>query len=203
MIVSYPRRITDSAIDKLSVDLGMHDKDQGDALLTKMVSRLVIHKGWMPTTMVSESRFFAAISLFNVWLLLLLSQQYNDIAILTLDSPVTYTSAISPFCLPPPGLADRYVGSEAAIIGWGDVQEGKVWTVSAPTCLVKLLPLFYFSSPVRLAPGGPGKPVLQQATVQIAANMKCRKIYPLLAYSMLCAGAPGRDTCQVLHFVFI
>lgn len=135
--------ITDSAIDKLSVDLGMHDKDQGDALLTKMVSRLVIHKGWMPTTM------------------------YNDIAILTLDSPVTYTPAISPFCLPPPGLADRYVGSEAAIIGWGDVQEG-----------------------------GPGKPVLQQATVQIAANMKCRKIYPLLAYSMLCAGAPGRDTCQ-------
>uniref|UniRef100_A0A0P5RQH8 Transmembrane protease serine 11D n=1 Tax=Daphnia magna TaxID=35525 RepID=A0A0P5RQH8_9CRUS len=142
--------ITDSAIDKLSVDLGMHDKDQGDALLTKMVSRLVIHKGWMPTTM------------------------YNDIAILTLDSPVTYTPAISPFCLPPPGLADRYVGSEAAIIGWGDVQEG-----------------------------GPGKPVLQQATVQIAANMKCRKIYPLLAYSMLCAGAPGRDTCQVLHFVLI
>uniref|UniRef100_A0A0N7ZK69 Putative Transmembrane protease serine 11D n=1 Tax=Daphnia magna TaxID=35525 RepID=A0A0N7ZK69_9CRUS len=58
--------ITDSAIDKLSVDLGMHDKDQGDALLTKMVSRLVIHKGWMPTTMVSESRFFAAISVFNV-----------------------------------------------------------------------------------------------------------------------------------------
>lgn len=66
MIVSYSRRITDSAIDKLSVDLGMHDKDQGDALLTKMVSRLVIHKGWMPTTMVSESRFFAAISVFNV-----------------------------------------------------------------------------------------------------------------------------------------
>ncbi|XP_057376100.2 chymotrypsin-like protease CTRL-1 [Daphnia carinata] len=135
--------IRDSAIGKLSVHLGMHDKDQNDAQLTKMVSRLVIHKGWNPISL------------------------YNDIAMITLDSPVTYTSTISPFCLPAPGLADRYVGSEAAIIGWGDVQQG-----------------------------GPATSVLQQATVQITSNLKCRKAYPLLAYSMLCAAAPGRDTCQ-------
>jgi hypothetical protein len=46
---------------------------------------------------------------------------------LTIEPPIVYSKAISPFCLLPPfnNAADQFVGKDAAIIGWGDLQSGK------------------------------------------------------------------------------
>ena len=37
-------------------------------------------------------------------------EQFNDIAILTLELPVKFTQTISPVCLPPQGTTDLYDG---------------------------------------------------------------------------------------------
>ena len=50
--------------------------------------------------------------------------QYNDVAILTLDSPVTFSSAIAPVCLPPMGSTDQFVSKESTVVGWGALREG-------------------------------------------------------------------------------
>lgn len=49
--------------------------------------------------------------------------QYNDIAILTLDQPVTFSKAIRPVCLPAGSRA--YAGQMATVIGWGSLRESK------------------------------------------------------------------------------
>lgn len=49
--------------------------------------------------------------------------QYNDVALLTMDSPVTFTKSIRPICLPTGNAA--YVGQSATVIGWGSLREGK------------------------------------------------------------------------------
>ncbi|XP_045445381.1 proclotting enzyme-like [Melitaea cinxia] len=46
---------------------------------------------------------------------------YNDVAILTLDQPVTFTKNIRPICLPSGGRA--YSGQIATVIGWGSLRE--------------------------------------------------------------------------------
>jgi hypothetical protein len=45
--------------------------------------------------------------------------------------------------------------------------------------------------------GGSSPSVLQQATVKVTTNAQCKTSYSTLATSMLCAAAPGKDTCQV------
>lgn len=50
--------------------------------------------------------------------------QYNDIAILTLDSPVTYSQTIRSVCLPQ-GTQARFEGVTATVIGWGSLRESK------------------------------------------------------------------------------
>jgi hypothetical protein len=52
--------------------------------------------------------------------------QYNDIAILTLASPVTFGPTMSPVCLPSAGSTTTYEGKEAAVIGWGALKEGRL-----------------------------------------------------------------------------
>lgn len=49
--------------------------------------------------------------------------QYNDIAILTLDSPVQFSQQIRPVCLP--GASSDYTGRTATVIGWGSLRESK------------------------------------------------------------------------------
>ncbi|CAH1393694.1 unnamed protein product [Nezara viridula] len=46
---------------------------------------------------------------------------YNDIAILTLDSPVTFSQNIRAICLPSGG--SLYAGQTATVIGWGSLRE--------------------------------------------------------------------------------
>lgn len=91
----------------------------------------------------------------------------NDIAILTLHSRVTYSKDVSPICLPAEGLNEQFVSKDAAIIGWGTTKSG-----------------------------GSLPDVLQQATVKVLNNAKCKESYPKLVNSMLCAAAPRTDSCQ-------
>jgi hypothetical protein len=48
------------------------------------------------------------------------TSQANDIAIITLDAPVSFSKSIAPVCLPAQSAdPDQYADQEAAILGWG------------------------------------------------------------------------------------
>jgi len=47
----------------------------------------------------------------------------NDMSILTLAQPVTFSDTVSPACLPSDGTQD-YAGQEATVIGWGIIEDG-------------------------------------------------------------------------------
>lgn len=52
---------------------------------------------------------------------------YNDVALLTLDSPVQYTKTVRPICLP---RSDRQFGGKyGTVIGWGSLRESKFFFV--------------------------------------------------------------------------
>lgn len=52
---------------------------------------------------------------------------YNDIALLKLKHPITYSEYINPVCLPTPGLkANSLVGYMGTVTGWGTLSYGKV-----------------------------------------------------------------------------
>ncbi|EFX80465.1 hypothetical protein DAPPUDRAFT_304142 [Daphnia pulex] len=85
--------------NRLTVDLGMHNLQTGDAQVTKKVRRIKVFWGFNFRTK------------FN-----------NDIAILTLTERVNYTSTISPVCLPPlTGTRELYENEDATVIGWGSL----------------------------------------------------------------------------------
>ena len=50
--------------------------------------------------------------------------QYNDVAVLTLDSPVAFTKNIRPICLPQG--SQNYAGLPATVIGWGSLRESMI-----------------------------------------------------------------------------
>ncbi|KAI9554769.1 hypothetical protein GHT06_020046 [Daphnia sinensis] len=93
-------------ISEMVVKLGMHDIGNGqdvpdDAQVTRRISRLAIHKGYNHKTI------------------------YFDIAIVTMDAPVTYSKSISPVCLPAPSSnVDIYAGKMGLVMGWGDLSFG-------------------------------------------------------------------------------
>ncbi|EFX79657.1 hypothetical protein DAPPUDRAFT_104231 [Daphnia pulex] len=134
-------------ISKLIVGLGMHNQrsDPNDAEQIRRVTRVVYHKEYNRKT------------------------EQNDVAVLTVDPPITYSSAISPVCLPAAKTtADQFAGKDAAIMGWGTLQSG-----------------------------GSQPDELQQATVQIIPNADCNAQYNgKITNQQLCASAPGKDTCQ-------
>lgn len=49
---------------------------------------------------------------------------HNDIALLTMDSPVTYSKTIRPICLPPAN-GRLYHGTTGTVIGWGSIRDSK------------------------------------------------------------------------------
>ncbi|EFX71073.1 hypothetical protein DAPPUDRAFT_256105 [Daphnia pulex] len=132
-------------VSRLTVELGMHVlKPISDAQVSKKVRRVTRHKGFDSRTL------------------------YNDIAILTMESPVFFTSKISPVCLPPVGSNDQYTDKDAAVIGWGALKEG-----------------------------GSQPNALQLVTVQIIANSKCKSSYGSdapggIVDHMLCAAYPAK-----------
>lgn len=96
----------------------------------------------------------------------------NDIALLKLRSPVTFTDYIRPVCL----AADHSVfnnGTDSWITGWGDISEG----VSLPS-----------------------PNVLQEVKIPIVGNRQCNCLYGVgnITENMICAGLleGGKDSCQ-------
>uniref|UniRef100_A0A665V7J1 Suppressor of tumorigenicity 14 protein homolog n=1 Tax=Echeneis naucrates TaxID=173247 RepID=A0A665V7J1_ECHNA len=93
----------------------------------------------------------------------------NDIALMELDSPVTYSDYIRPICLPAP-QHDFPTGSTVWITGWGATREG-----------------------------GFAAPVLQKAQVRIINHTVCDDLMGgQITSRMLCAGVlkGGVDACQ-------
>ncbi|XP_030601164.1 ST14 transmembrane serine protease matriptase a [Archocentrus centrarchus] len=93
----------------------------------------------------------------------------NDIALMQLDSPVSYTDYIRPICLPSP-QHDFPVGEGVTITGWGATREG-----------------------------GSAATVLQKASVRIINQTVCNNLMGgQLTSRMFCAGvlSGGVDACQ-------
>ncbi|XP_055302911.1 trypsin-4 [Sitodiplosis mosellana] len=95
---------------------------------------------------------------------------YNDVALLTLESPVSYTSNIRPICLPRSG--QLYGGSFGTVIGWGSLRENG----PQPSILQKVSVPIWSNAVCRQKYGGaaPGG----------------------IIESMICAGKDSRDSCS-------
>ncbi|KAI9554767.1 hypothetical protein GHT06_020044 [Daphnia sinensis] len=135
------------------VKLGMHDRGNGkdipdDAQMTRRISRMNIHKAYNARRM------------------------YFDIAIVTMDSPVAFSAAISPVCLAPAsGRLDLYAGETASVMGWGDEYYG----------------------------ADAGSQKLLEANAPIITNAECKQIYSdpgTIVNHMLCADNTDADSCQ-------
>lgn len=46
---------------------------------------------------------------------------YNDVALLTLESPVQYNTNVRPICLP--RSSEQFGGNYGTVIGWGSIRE--------------------------------------------------------------------------------
>nr|XP_033811914.1 transmembrane protease serine 9 [Geotrypetes seraphini] len=93
----------------------------------------------------------------------------NDVALLELLAPLTYSTAIKPICLPDPTHI-FFEGTKCFITGWGSTKEG-----------------------------GSTSKQLQKAGVSIIGNQTCKKMYPVqISSRMLCAGVlqGGADSCS-------
>ncbi|XP_054463252.1 polyserase-2 [Anoplopoma fimbria] len=96
----------------------------------------------------------------------------NDICLLKLSSPVTFTSYISPVCLAAPD-SSFYSGTDSWVTGWGNIREG-------------------------VRPPFPQN--LMEVEVPIVGNRQCNCDYGVgsITDNMICAGlrAGGKDSCQ-------
>ncbi|XP_034237241.1 serine proteinase stubble-like [Thrips palmi] len=86
-------------VARLTVRLGDHNirTNSETKHIEKKVRRVVRHRGFDSRTL------------------------YNDVAILTLDSPVQFRRDIRPICMPSGSAA--YAGKTATVIGWGSLRE--------------------------------------------------------------------------------
>jgi len=95
---------------------------------------------------------------------------YNDIAILTMESPVVFSDTVSPVCLPT--TSDDYTMKDAVVMGWGTIKEGGGQPTSLQQVTVKV----------------------QENSL---CKQKYQKDSPgTIIPSMLCAAYPGKDSCQ-------
>ncbi|CAG9759367.1 unnamed protein product [Ceutorhynchus assimilis] len=136
-------------VARVTVRLGDHNIKTNSEVkhVEKKVKRVVRHRGFDSRTL------------------------YNDIAILTLESPVEFSSVIRPVCMPT-GRGRDWAGSTGTVIGWGSIRES-----------------------------GPQPAVLQEVNIPIWSNTECRQKYGHAAPGgivehMLCAGQANRDSCS-------
>lgn len=87
----------------LTVRLGDHNIKSNTEVkhVERRIKRLVRHRGFDSRTL------------------------YNDIAVLTMDSPVPFSRNVRPICLPTAG-SRLYSGQSATVIGWGSLRESKI-----------------------------------------------------------------------------
>ena len=115
--------MTSTDVARLEVALGMHTLKPRDPLaVRRRVRRVVRHKGFNARTLVG--RFSDNIPRSLDYQHFDFIVQYNDVALLTLDSPVQFSRSISPVCLPTLGTNEQYVAKEAVVVGWGALKEG-------------------------------------------------------------------------------
>ncbi|XP_060537107.1 proclotting enzyme [Cylas formicarius] len=137
-------------VARLTVRLGDYNIKTNSEVrhIEKKVKRVVRHRGFDSRTL------------------------YNDIALLTLDSPVEFTSQIRPVCLPAGSGSRDWSGSTATVIGWGSLRES-----------------------------GPQPSVLQEVNIPIWSNRDCKLKYGHAAPGgivdhMICAGQANKDSCS-------
>lgn len=90
-------------VARLTVRLGDHNIHSNTEVqhIERKVKRVVRHKGFDSRTL------------------------YNDIAVLTMDQPVTFSKAVRPVCLPGGGGSRLYNGLIGTVVGWGSLTESK------------------------------------------------------------------------------
>ncbi|XP_016315963.1 suppressor of tumorigenicity 14 protein homolog [Sinocyclocheilus anshuiensis] len=125
--------------------LGLHRQTEKQAATKKFLKQIIPHKNYNSHT------------------------YDNDIALMELDSPVTFSATIRPICLPT--ATDFFpTGETVTISGWGATREG-----------------------------GAGAPVLQKANVRIINSTVCDELMNgQITSRMTCAGvlSGGVDACQ-------
>ncbi|KAK6635564.1 hypothetical protein RUM44_000816 [Polyplax serrata] len=133
-------------------DLNLYRDDDGAHPVEIPIADRIIHPGYNPTTFV------------------------NDIAILRMEKPVTFTKLIRPVCLPiEPDLRTKdYVNRKPFIAGWGT-----------------------------LSFNGPSSDVLQQLQVPVVSEGECRRAFEpfktaVIDSRVVCAGylRGGKDACK-------
>ncbi|XP_046452577.1 chymotrypsin-1-like [Daphnia pulex] len=138
-------RLSSQGVAQLTVIMGAVDL-RDPAMVVKRVHSITRHRGFDATKL------------------------YNDIALVTMDSPVKFTSNISPVCLyDDQGI--NHDGKEAVAIGWGNLRDG-----------------------------GPRAETLQKVTLQIKSQEDCQKNFGSRAPGgivdhFICATAPRKDSC--------
>lgn len=95
--------MTSTDVARMTVNLGDHNirSTYETQHITKRVKRVVRHRSFDGRTL------------------------YNDIALLTLDSPVQYSQSIRPICLPTGSKS--YGGQWGIVAGWGSLRESKFY----------------------------------------------------------------------------
>ncbi|XP_068211452.1 serine proteinase stubble-like [Palaemon carinicauda] len=134
-------------IQNLRVRLGAHNIRQQERTTQEYkVARVVRHKDY-------DSR-----------------RLYNDVAMLTLEKPVTFNSKVRPVCLD--RSSSTYEGDRVTVAGWGSMYEGG----PQPSTLYKVQLRVWSNEECRIKYGGaaPGG----------------------IVSSYLCAGQDGKDSCQ-------
>ena len=89
-----------------------------------------------------------------------------DVAILTLASPITFSAAAAPVCLPATE-SPQYDGQVATVAGWGAVDNFNTWNTSGT--------------------GGPGDgdypDILQEVQLTVVSNTECDAAYVANGYN--------------------
>lgn len=94
--------MTSADVARMTVNLGDHNIRTAleTQHVTKKVKRIVRHRSFDSRTL------------------------YNDVALLTLESPVQYGSSVRPICLPRSN--QQYSNTYGTVIGWGSVRESMI-----------------------------------------------------------------------------
>jgi len=92
----------------------------------------------------------------------------NDMSLLKLSRSVTYTSTISPVCLPWNYRSDEFAGTTITASGWGTTTQG-----------------------------GQTSSTLREVDLPVLTTAQCSQYYPgQITSNMICTYQPGKDTCQ-------
>ncbi len=132
------------------------------------------------------------------------SSQNNDIALLRLSSPVTFTEYIRPVCLASES-STFFNRTLSWVTGWGDTEAGgKFFSFINLDLTQHLVLLQYWCTSDNLMSFTvplPSSKALQEVDVPVVGNRQCKCLYGVseITDNMICAGElkGGKDSCQV------